>query len=85
MHLRNEAPTVEETQDAVEKTFFENQEYEAAKAFIIYRYQHQNMRESKAIFSNIDLVEDYISHRITSYNVCYTKLLRIDDHTHGRT
>jgi len=58
---RENAPTVEETQDIVEKTLFDNNEYKAAKAFIIYRYQHQNIREAKEIFSNIDLVEDYIS------------------------
>ena len=55
-----EPPTVEEIQDCVEKTLFENNEYEAAKAYIIYRYQHQNIREAKEIFSNIDLIEDYI-------------------------
>ncbi|MBN2820871.1 MAG: ribonucleoside triphosphate reductase [Bacteroidales bacterium] len=59
--FRKEPPTVEETQDCVEKTLFDNNEYKAAKAFIIYRYQHQNIREAKEIFSNIDLVEDYIN------------------------
>lgn len=45
----------------LKKHFFENNEYKAAKVFIIYRCQHQNIREAKEIFSNIDLVEDYIS------------------------
>lgn len=58
---RKDPPSVEEIQDAVEKTLFENSEYKAAKAYIIYRYQHQNIREAKEIFSNIDLVEDYIN------------------------
>ncbi len=61
LDIRKESPTVEEIQDYVEKTLFENNEYKVAKAFIIYRYQHQNIREAKEIFSNIDLVEDYIS------------------------
>ncbi len=61
LNFRKEPPTVEETQDCVEKTLFDNNEYKAAKAFIIYRYQHQNIREAKEIFSNIDLVEDYIN------------------------
>lgn len=60
LNARKDPPTVEETQDLVEKTLFENNEYEAAKAFIIYRYQHQHIREGKEIFSNIDLVEDYL-------------------------
>lgn len=59
---RRTPPNVEEIQDLVEKTLFDNNEYKAAKAFIIYRYQHQNIRESKEIFSNIDLIEDYINH-----------------------
>lgn len=55
------APTVEETQDVVEKVLFNNKEFEAGKAYIIYRYQHQNIRDAKEIFSNIDMVEDYIN------------------------
>jgi ribonucleoside-triphosphate reductase (formate) len=55
------APTVEETQDIVEKVLFNNKEFEAGKAYIIYRYQHQNIRDAKEIFSNIDMVEDYIN------------------------
>lgn len=54
-------PTVENVQDLVEKTLFDNQDFEAAKAYIIYRYQHQNIRETKEIFSNIDIIENYIS------------------------
>jgi ribonucleoside-triphosphate reductase (formate) len=56
-----ESPNVEEIQDCVEKTLFEHNEFKAAKAFIIYRYQHQNIRDAKEIFSNIDLIEDYIN------------------------
>ena len=55
------APTVEETQDIVEKVLFNNKEFEAGKAYIIYRYQHQNIRDAKELFSNIDMVEDYIN------------------------
>ena len=61
LNHRKEQPSVEEIQDLVEKTLFENNEYKAAKAYIIYRYQHQNIREAKEIFSNIDLIEDYIN------------------------
>lgn len=60
---RKTAPAVEEIQDEVERTLFANSEFEAAKAYIIYRYQHQNIRNTKAIFSNIELMEDYLSLR----------------------
>lgn len=56
-----EIPTVEMIQDLVEKTLFDNQHFEVAKAYIIYRYQHQNIRDTKEIFSNIDIIENYIS------------------------
>ncbi|MCX7985640.1 MAG: ribonucleoside triphosphate reductase [Bacteroidales bacterium] len=54
-------PTVEEIQDIVERTLFENGEFEAGKAYIIYRYQHQNIRTTKELFSNIEIVEDYLN------------------------
>lgn len=60
---RKTAPAVEEIQDEVERLLFANSEFEAAKAYIIYRYQHQNIRSTKAIFSNIELMEDYLSLR----------------------
>jgi len=53
--------TVENIQDIVEKVLFRNQEFDAAKAYIIYRYQHQNIRETKNIFSNIDIIENYLN------------------------
>ncbi|TDN99885.1 ribonucleoside triphosphate reductase [Sunxiuqinia elliptica] len=59
--LHEETPTVENIQDIVERVLLDNQEFDAAKAYIIYRYQHQNIREAKNIFSNIDLIEDYIN------------------------
>lgn len=58
---RMKPPTVEEIQDVVEKSLFENKEFDAAKSYIIYRYQHQNIRNTKEIFTNISLVEDYIN------------------------
>lgn len=57
----NKIPTVEEIQDIVERTLFENGEFEAGKAYIIYRYQHQNIRSAKELFSNIEIIEDYIN------------------------
>jgi len=58
---RNTPPFVEEIQDLVEKVLFDSREFQAARAFIIYRYQHQNIRNTKELFSNIDMVEDYVN------------------------
>jgi ribonucleoside-triphosphate reductase (formate) len=59
--LQISQPSVESIQDIVEQVLFKNEEFDAAKAYIIYRYQHQNIRETKNIFSNIDIVENYIN------------------------
>ncbi|NTW94966.1 MAG: ribonucleoside triphosphate reductase [Chlorobiaceae bacterium] len=53
-------PSVEEMQDTVEKTLFLHREFDAAKAYIIYRHQHQYMRDAREIFTNIDLVDSYL-------------------------
>ena len=57
---REAPPGVEEVQDAVEKVLFENRAFDAAKAYIIYRHQHGNLRQAREIFSNIDLIDDYL-------------------------
>ena len=53
-------PTVEEIQDTVEKLLIENGHAQTAKAFILYRKQHQDMRELSALLSNADLVDQYL-------------------------
>jgi anaerobic ribonucleoside-triphosphate reductase len=53
-------PTVEEIQDTVEKMIIENGHARTAKAFILYRKQHQDMRELSALLSNADLVDQYL-------------------------
>lgn len=57
----NEVPTVERIQDTVEKVLVENGDYKIAKAYILYRKQHENLRNVKQMFSNLSLVEDYIN------------------------
>ncbi len=59
--LQAPVPTVEEIQDAVEYELFNLKLYKAAKAFILYRKQHENMRNAKELFSNIDLVDQYLN------------------------
>ena len=55
-----ENPKVEEIQDLVEMVLFESGNFHAAKSFIIYRNQHASLRNTKEIFTNINLVDDYI-------------------------
>lgn len=42
-------PTVEQIQDIVEKMLVENTEYTAAKAYILYRKQHEKIRSAKRL------------------------------------
>ncbi len=53
-------PTVEEIQDLVEKTLIENGHARTAKAYILYRKQHQDMRELAALLGSSDLVDQYL-------------------------
>jgi len=53
-------PTVEEIQDMVEKVLIENGHARTAKAYILYRKQHQDLRELAALLSSSDLVEQYL-------------------------
>lgn len=53
-------PNVEEVQDAVEQALFENKLFDVAKAYILYRKQHESIRNTKELFSNLDLVQKYL-------------------------
>ncbi|MDH5483549.1 MAG: ribonucleoside triphosphate reductase [Candidatus Bathyarchaeota archaeon] len=53
-------PTVEEIQDLVEKMLIENGHAQTAKAYILYRKQHQDLRELAALLSSADLVDQYL-------------------------
>jgi ribonucleoside-triphosphate reductase len=53
-------PTVEEIQDMVEKTLIENGHARTAKAYILYRKQHQDLRELASLLSSADLVDQYL-------------------------
>ena len=52
-------PEVEEIQDIVERVLLDSPFYRSAKAFILYREQHAQIR-SLATRANIDLVDHYI-------------------------
>ncbi len=53
-------PTVEEIQDMVEKVLIENGHARTAKAYILYRKQHQDIRELAVLLSSAELVDRYL-------------------------
>lgn len=53
-------PTVEEIQDAVEEVLIENGHARTSKAYILYRKQHQDIRQLAALLSSADLVDQYL-------------------------
>ncbi len=57
---RSEIPTVEQVQDTVEKVLVEDGHAKTAKAYILYRKQHQDMREIGGLLKDIDVVDDYL-------------------------
>ena len=55
-------PSVEDIQDMVEKVLIEDGHAATAKAFIIYRQKHSEMRDAKNLFLDAEsMVDDYIS------------------------
>jgi ribonucleoside-triphosphate reductase len=58
---RGEIPTVELVQDIVEKILIEEGHARTAKAYILYRKQHQDIREIGGLLKDIDVVDDYLS------------------------
>ena len=58
---RAEIPTVEQVQDVVEKVLIEEGHARTAKAYILYRKQHQDIREIGGLLKDIDVVDGYLS------------------------
>ena len=58
MHL-GPVPEVEEIQDIVERVLLDSVYYQTAKAYILYRAQHAQIRQM-ATRANVDLVDHYI-------------------------
>ena len=55
-------PTVEEIQDTVEKVLIENGHAQTAKTYILYRKQHENIRNIRALFLDVErTVDKYIT------------------------
>ncbi|MFH1801423.1 MAG: ribonucleoside triphosphate reductase [archaeon] len=57
----SEIPEVEEVQDIVEKVLIEERHAKVAKAYILYRKSHEELRNVKGLFDTIEVVDDYIS------------------------
>jgi anaerobic ribonucleoside-triphosphate reductase len=53
-------PEVEAVQDLAEKILIEEGHAKVAKAFILYRKSHDELRNVKGLFDTIEAVEDYI-------------------------
>jgi anaerobic ribonucleoside-triphosphate reductase len=56
----NAIPDVEDVQDAVEKLLIEEGHAKVAKAYILYRKSHEELRNVKGLFDTIEVVDDYI-------------------------
>lgn len=56
----NQIPGVEEVQDLVEKVLIEEGHAKVAKAYILYRKSHEELRNVKGLFDTIEVVDDYI-------------------------
>lgn len=54
-------PEVEDVQDTVEKFLIEEGHAKVAKAYILYRKSHEELRYVKGLFDTIEVVDDYIS------------------------
>jgi len=56
-----EIPNVEDIQDVVEKVLIEKGHAKTAKAYILYRKQHEEMRKLKSTFFEVEhIVDDYL-------------------------
>ncbi|MGC9113958.1 MAG: vitamin B12-dependent ribonucleotide reductase [Candidatus Micrarchaeia archaeon] len=51
---KEKTPSVEETQDIVEKVLMESGQIDAAKSYILYRHEHRKIREMKNTFDVVD-------------------------------
>ena len=58
---KGEIPSVEQVQDCVEKTLIEEGHARTAKAYILYRKQHNDIREVGGLLKDIDVVDGYLS------------------------
>jgi ribonucleoside-triphosphate reductase len=58
---RHKHPTVEQVQDCVERILYAHGNFELTKAYLLYRKQHEQIRNTKELFSNIEVIDDYLA------------------------
>ena len=57
----NGIPDVEDVQDMVERVLIKERHVKTAKAYILYRKSHEELRNIKGLFDTIEAVDDYVS------------------------
>jgi anaerobic ribonucleoside-triphosphate reductase len=60
MFMGNEIASVEDIQDLVEKVLVKNGNYKTAKAYILYRNQHELLRKTSQLLANNKIIGDYL-------------------------
>lgn len=60
MYMGNEIATVEDIQDLVEKVLVKNGHYKTAKAYILYRHQHEVLRDTSQLLTNNQIIANYL-------------------------
>lgn len=59
--ISEKTPTVEQTQDIVERILFQQADFDLVKAYLLYRKQREQSRNVKELFSNIEVIDNYLS------------------------
>ncbi len=59
--VKCETLTVERIQDYVEHVLFENGDFDLVKAYILYRKQRELVRNTKELFTNIEVIDNYLT------------------------
>ncbi len=53
-------PDVERIQDNVERILYEKASFETSKAYMLYRNKREDLRTTKDLFSNLDIIDNYL-------------------------
>ena len=57
----NQLPHVEQVQDTVELVLFQHGDLRLMKTYLLYRKQHEQIRNSKTLLTNIEVIDNYLS------------------------
>ncbi len=55
-----QTPHVEQVQDVVERVLYDYGHFELLKSYLLYRKKHEQLRDSKAMLSNLAVIDDYL-------------------------